>query len=101
MRDDQHVTVHYLSKGHILTPALKVIRWTRADCLLQWHTENRHKNIFFMDEKIFNFEEQYKYQSYKIYAQTSLEVKEKFLRVHRGHYPYYIMGGVPSWGDKY
>jgi hypothetical protein len=71
---------------------LKVIQWTRADCLLQWHTENRHKNILFMDEKIFNFEEQYNYQSYNIYVQMSREVKENFLRVHRDHHPSYIMG---------
>jgi hypothetical protein len=92
--------VHYLSKGHILNPDLKVIRWTRADRLLQWHTENRHKNILFMDEKIFNIEEQYNYQNYKIYVQTSPEVNEKFLKVHRGHHPSYIMGGVPSCGDR-
>jgi hypothetical protein len=91
IRGGQSVTVHYLSKGHILTPALKVIRWTSADCLLHWHTEKRHKNILFMDEKIFNIEEQYKYQSYKIYVQTSREVKENFLRVHKGHHPSYIM----------
>jgi hypothetical protein len=27
--------------------------------LFQWHAENRHKNILFMDEKFFTIEEQY------------------------------------------
>jgi len=37
--------VHLPSKGHILTPALKAIQWTRAEHLLQWHVENGHRNI--------------------------------------------------------
>jgi hypothetical protein len=45
------------SKGHILSPALKEIRWTRAECLLQWHAENGNENIF-TDKKIFTIEEQ-------------------------------------------
>jgi hypothetical protein len=48
------MTVHLHSKGHLLTPALKEIQRTRAECLLQWHTENRHENILFTDEKIYN-----------------------------------------------
>ena len=40
-------------KGALLTPALKEIWWTRAERLLQWHSENGHKNILFMDEKFF------------------------------------------------
>ena len=35
MRDDLHVRVHLHSKGHLLTPALKEIRWTRTKRLLQ------------------------------------------------------------------
>jgi len=67
------MTVHLCSNGDLLTPALKEIRQTRAR-LLQWHAENGHKNILFMDEKIFTIEEQYNDQNNKIYAQTSLEV---------------------------
>jgi len=63
-----------LLKGHLLTPALKEIRQTRAKHLLQWHAKNGHENIFFMDEKFFTIEEQYNNQNNKIYAQMSLEV---------------------------
>ena len=60
---------HLRSKGHLLTPALKVIRRTRAERLLQWHAENGHENILFTDYKFFTIEEQYN-QTNKIYAQT-------------------------------
>jgi len=65
---------HLFSKGHLLTPALKEIRRTRAERLLQSHAENGHENILFTDEKFFTIEEQYNNQNKKIYAQTSLEV---------------------------
>ena len=84
IRGDQHMTVHRRSKGHILTPALKEIWWTRAEHLLQWHSESGNKNIF-------TIEEQYNHQNNKIYAQTSREVKEDVLRVHGGHHPSYVM----------
>jgi len=58
--------VHRSSKGHILTPALKAVQWTRAELLLQRHTKNRHENILFSDEKIFTIEEQYNHQNNKI-----------------------------------
>jgi hypothetical protein len=50
---------HLPSKGHLITPALKEIRRTRAKRLLQWHAENGQENILFTDEKIFTIEEQY------------------------------------------
>jgi hypothetical protein len=40
IRDDQHIRAHRRSKGHLLTRALKEIRRTRAERLLQWHAEN-------------------------------------------------------------
>jgi inhibitor of nuclear factor kappa-B kinase subunit alpha len=40
------------SKVHLLNPAMKEIRRTRAKCLLRWHAENGHENILFTDEKI-------------------------------------------------
>jgi len=64
---------HLCSKGH-LTPALKEFRRTRAERLLQWHAENGHENILFMNEKVFTIEEQYNNQNNKLYAQTSLEL---------------------------
>jgi hypothetical protein len=70
---------------------LKANRWIRAERLLQWHTENGEENILFMDEKLFNIEEQYNHQSNKIYAQTSREVKENVLRVHTGHHHFYVV----------
>ena len=90
---------HLCAKGNLHTPALKEIRRTRAKRLLQWHAENRHENILFMDEKIFTIEEQYNNQYNKIYAQTSLEVRSEGAG---GHHPSYVMvwwWGVPSGGD--
>jgi len=99
IRDNLHMTVHRYSKGHLLTPALKAIRQTRAKRLLQWHAKNRHKNILFKDEKIFMIEEQYNHQNNKIYAQMSLKVcfegagrPSPFLR-------HGLVGGIPSGGD--
>ena len=63
IRDDQHMRMYRRSKRHILTPALKVIRRTRAERLLQWHAENGRENILFTDEKIFTIEEQYNHQN--------------------------------------
>jgi len=68
------MTAHLRSKGHLLTPALKEIRRTRAERLLQWQAENGHEIILYTDEKCFTIEEQYNSQNNKIYAQTSLEV---------------------------
>jgi len=76
------------SKGHLLTPTLKEIRRTRAKRLLQWHAENRHENILFIDEKIFTIKEPYNYQYNKIYAQMSLEVHSEGAG---GHHPSYVM----------
>ena len=91
IREDQHMRVYHCSKGHLFTPTLKEIRWTRAKQFLQCQAENRHKNNLFTDEKIFTFEEQYNRQNNKIYAQTSCEVKENIPRVQRGHHPSYVM----------
>jgi hypothetical protein len=67
--------VHLYSKGHLFTPALKEVRWTRAKRLLQWHAKNGHENILFTDKKIFTIWEQYNNQYNMTYAQTSLEVR--------------------------
>ena len=69
IRDDLYMTACLLSKGHLLIPALKEIRRTRAERLLQWHAENRNKNILFKDEKIFTIEQQCNNQYNKIYVQ--------------------------------
>jgi hypothetical protein len=91
IRDDLHMKVYWWLKGHLLTHVLKEIQHKRAQWLHQWHNEKGHKNILFMDEKIFNIEEQYNHQNDKIYVQTSCEAKEKVPRVQRGHHPSYIM----------
>jgi hypothetical protein len=69
--------------------------------LLQWHAENGHKNILFMDEKIFTIEEQYNCQNSRIYAKTSHEVQEKVPR-EQSPSPFLrhgLVGDVPLMGD--
>jgi len=87
-----------LLKGHLLIPALKEIRRTGAECLLQWHAENGHENIF-TDEKFFTIEEQYNNQNNKIYAQTSLEVHSEGAGMPSPFLHDGLVGGVPSGGD--
>jgi len=91
IRDNLHMRAYGRSEGHLLTPALKEIRQTRTEHLLQWHAENGHENILFTDEKIFTIEQQYNRLNDKICAQTSLAAKEKVPRVQRGHHPSYVM----------
>ena len=87
------MTAHFRSKGHLLTPALKKMRQTRAKSLLQWHAKNRHENLLFTDKKIFTIEEQYN----KIYAQKSLEVHSERAGGH--HTSYVMVGwGMSHWG---
>jgi hypothetical protein len=50
------VRAHLRSKEHLLTPALKEIRRTRAERFFQWHAENGHENFLFTDEKFFTIE---------------------------------------------
>ena len=88
--------VHRRSKGHILTPALKVIRQTRAERLLQWQAENKHENILFKDEKIFTIKEQYSHQNNKIYAQASLKVHSESAGRPSLFLCHGLVGGVPS-----
>jgi hypothetical protein len=91
------MAAHLRSKGHLLTPALKGIRRTRAKRLLQWHAENGHVKVPFTDEKIFTIEEQYNNQYKKIYAQKSLEVRSESAE---DHHPSYVTvwSGVPHQG---
>jgi hypothetical protein len=95
IRDDLHMKAHLHSKGHLLTPALKDIIWTRAEHLFQWHAKNVHKNILSMDEKIFTIKEQYNNQN-KIYAQVSLEVRSQDAGRPSPFLHHSLVGGVPS-----
>jgi len=90
---------HLRSKGHLLTPALKEIRQTRAEGLLQWHAENGQENILFTDEKFFTNEEQYNNRNNKIYAQTSPEVHSEGAWMPSPFLRHGFLGGVPSGGD--
>jgi len=90
---------HLHSKGHLLTPAVKEIRRTRAERLLQWHAENGHENVLFTKVKFFAIEKQYNNQNNKIYAQTSLEVHSGCAGMP-SHFPRHgLVGGVPSGCD--
>jgi len=93
------MTAHIRSKGHLLIPALKEIRWTRAEHLLQWQAENGHEKILFTDEKFFTIEEQYNNQHNKIYAQTPLEVYYESAGMPSPFLRQVLVGGVPSGGD--
>ena len=90
---------HRRSKGHLLTPAVKEVRRTRAERLLQWHAENGHENILFTGEKIFTIEEQYNDQNNKVYAQTSLEVRSEGASRPSPFLRHGLVGGVSSNGD--
>jgi len=68
--------------------------------LLQWHAENGHENILFMDKKFFTIEEQCNIQNNKIYAQTSLEVHSEGAGMPSPFIRHGLLGGVPSGGDK-
>jgi len=85
------MTGYRLSKGDLLNPALKEIRRTKTERLLQWHAKNGHENILFTDYKIFTIEEQYNGQNDKIYAQTSCEAKEKVPMVQKDQHLSYVM----------
>ena len=76
IRDDLHMTAYWQLKGHLLIRALKEIRHTKTQWLLQWHTENGYENILFTDKKIFTIEEQYNHPT-----------------------SWFGGGGVPSGGD--
>jgi len=92
---------HLRSKGHLLTPALKELRRTRAERLLRWHVENWHENILFTDEKFFTIEEQYNNPNNKSYAQTSLEMNSEGAGMPSPFLRHGLVGGVPSRGDTF
>jgi hypothetical protein len=97
IRDDLHMRAHLRSKGH-LTLALKEIRRTRAERLLQWHTESGHENIF-MDEKFFTIRSSITTRTTRFMLKRSLRC---ILRVQGCHHPcprHGLVGGVPSGGD--
>jgi len=45
IKDDLHVTVHFRSKGHLLTTALMEIQRSRPERLLLLYAENGHEII--------------------------------------------------------
>jgi hypothetical protein len=98
-KEDHVLRAHLRSKGHLLTPALREIRRTSAERLLQWHAENGHKNILFKDEKFFTIKEQYNNQNNKIYAQTSHEVHSEGAGMPSPFLRHGLVGVVPSEGD--
>ena len=98
IRDDLHKRAHLHSNGHLLTPALKEIRRTRAERLLQWHSENGHENFLFTDEKFFATE-QYNNQNNNIYAPTPLEVHSEDAGMPSPFLRHGLLESVPSGGD--
>jgi hypothetical protein len=85
--------------GHLLTPALKEIPRTRAECLLQWHTKNGHENIFFMDRKSLPSRGSITTRTTRFMLKRPLR---RVLRLQGGHHPSYVMvgwGSVPLRGN--
>ena len=100
IRDDLHMRAYLRSKGQLLTPALKEIRRTRAQRLLQWDAENGHENILFTDEKVSPSRNSITTRTTRFMLKSPLRC---VLRVRGGHHPSYVMvwwwGGVPSGDD--
>jgi len=90
---------HIRSKGHLLTPTLKEIRWTRGVCFLHWHAGNGHEDILFTDEKFFTIEEQYNNQNNKLYVQASLVVHSEGAGMPSPFLRHGLLRGVPSGDD--
>jgi len=59
--------------------------------MLRLYGRKKCKNILFADEKIFTVEEKFNKQNYRLYARSSLEVKEKVSSVQLGHHPAQVM----------
>jgi len=71
---------------HLLTPALKKIRLTRAKELLPRHGRNGHKSVLFTDEKIFTIEESFNKQNDRVLAKNAKEASKIAPRVQRRHH---------------
>lgn len=86
--------------GHLLNNRLKAIRLKRSRVLLKRYAKNRHRDILFTDEKIFDIEEKYNKQNDRVYAKSSEEAAKKVPRVQHGHHPSSVMVwlGVSYYG---
>ena len=58
---------------------------------LQRYTNNGHRSILFMDEKIFTIEESFNQQNDRVYASSSREPRKVATRVQRAHHPSSVM----------
>ncbi|VVC43196.1 Hypothetical protein CINCED_3A005863 [Cinara cedri] len=77
--------------SYLLTDRLKRIKLERSKKLQRSYGRQKCKQILFTDEKIFTVEEKYNNQNDRVYATSSLEVREKVSCVQRGHHPAQVM----------
>lgn len=71
--------------GQLLAGALKNYRVQKLKRLLMRYADDRHRKIFFTDEKIFIVQEKLNKQYVRIYARSSKKVSELLLTVGKGH----------------
>lgn len=77
----------------------KSIRLERSKKLLSLYARNSFKNNLFTDEKIVILEERYNKLNDRVYAESSLDAKEKVSLVQRDHHnaQFMILWGSVSW----
>lgn len=100
LNEDLSLRAYKKKSGHLLNTRLKAIRLKRSRVLLKRYAKNRHRDILFTDEKIFDIEEKYNKQNDRVYARSSEEAGKKVPRVQHGHHPSSVMVwlGVSYYG---
>lgn len=67
------------------------IKGKRSKKLLRSYSQKKFFLILFTDSKIFTLGDKYNMYNYRVYARSSLEVKEKVPWFQRGYYPIQVM----------
>lgn len=91
LNEDLGLRAYRKKSGHLLNERLKAMRVKRSKVLLKRYAKNKHRDILFTDEKIFNIEEKYNKQNDRVYAASSVEAGKAIPRVQHGHHPSSVM----------
>ncbi|CAG4973152.1 unnamed protein product [Colias eurytheme] len=91
LNEDLKLRAYKKKSGHLLNARLKEIRLKRSRVTLKRYAKNRHRDILFTDEKIFDIEEKYNKRNDRVYAGSSEEAGKKVPRVQHGHHPSSVM----------